>query len=317
VDSGILISEALEQMSTELVDLSNALARETDRAAASLVAVHTESRGSSSGVVWRSGVIVTAEHALRRDEEIHVTLPDGRVVPATLAGRDASTDMAVLKCAEAVSPVAEFAEASTIKPGSLALVVGRTRASGPVAAFAVVSLVAGERRTWVGAAITPYIRLDVGLQPTAVGGAVIDAGGRAIGIATPRFARFGAIAVPAATVNRVVDALLRAGHIPHGYLGVGLHPVRIPEALRQSLKRDEKTAAIVVEVEPDSPAHKAGIMIGDLFLSFGPHPIAHVEDVHAQLAADAIGKSVAVKFARGGAAQEATIVIGERPRGGK
>jgi S1-C subfamily serine protease len=146
---------------------------------------------------------------------------------------------------------------------------------------------------------------------------VIDAGGRAIGIATPRFARFGAIAVPAATVNRVVDALLRAGHIPHGYLGVGLHPVRIPEALRQSLKRDEKTAAIVVEVEPDSPAHKAGIMIGDLFLSFGPHPIAHVEDVHAQLAADAIGKSVAVKFARGGAAQEATIVIGERPRGGK
>ena len=317
MDSGILISEALEQMSTELVDLSNALARETDRAAASLVAVHTESRGSSSGVVWRSGVIVTAEHALRRDEEIHVTLPDGRVVPATLAGRDASTDMAVLKCAEAVSPVAEFAEASTIKPGSLALVVGRTRASGPVAAFGVVSLVAGERRTWVGAAITPYIRLDVGLQPTAVGGAVIDAGGRAIGIATPRFARFGAIAVPAATVNRVVDALLRAGHIPHGYLGVGLHPVRIPEALRQSLKRDEKTAAIVVEVEPDSPAHKAGIMIGDLFLSFGPHPIAHVEDVHAQLAADAIGKSVAVKFARGGAAQEATIVIGERPRGGK
>ena len=73
-------------MSTELIDLSNALARETDRAAASVVAVHTEARGSSSGVVWRTGIIVTAEHALRRDEEIHVTLPDGRVVPATLAG---------------------------------------------------------------------------------------------------------------------------------------------------------------------------------------------------------------------------------------
>ena len=304
-------------MSTELIDLSNALARETDRAAAGVVAVHTESRGSSSGVVWRSGIIVTAEHALRRDEEIHVTLPDGRVVPATLVGRDSSTDLAVLKCAEATSPLAEFAEASAIKPGSLALVVGRTRASGPVAALGVVSLVAGERRTWVGTALNPYIRLDVGLQPTAVGGAVIDASGRAIGIATPRFARFGAIAVPAATVNRVVDALLRAGHIPHGYLGVGLHPVRIPEALRQSLKREEKTAAIVVEVEPDSPAHKAGIMIGDLLLSFGAHPVARVEDVHAQLAANAIGKSVAVKFARGGTAQEATIVIGERPRGAK
>jgi S1-C subfamily serine protease len=304
-------------MSTELIDLSNALARETDRAAAGIVAVHTESRGSSSGVVWRSGIIVTAEHALRRDEEIQVTLPEGRVVPATLVGRDSSTDLAVLKSAEASAPISEFAEASAIKPGSLALVVGRTRASGPVAALGVVSLVAGERRTWGGAALNPYIRLDVGLQPTAVGGAVIDASGRAIGIATPRFARFGAIAVPAATVNRVVDALLRAGHIPHGYLGVGLHPVRIPEALRQSLHREEKTAAIVVEVEPDSPAHKAGIMIGDLLLSFGAHPVARVEDVHVQLAADAIGKSVAVKFARGGTAQEATIVIGERPRGAK
>ena len=304
-------------MSTELIDLSNALARETGRAAANIVAIHTEARGSSSGVVWRSGVIVTAEHALRRDEEIHATLPDGRIVPASLAGRDASTDLAVLKCAEAVSPVAEISDVSAIKPGSLVLVVGRTRASGPVAALGAVSLVASERRTWMGARISPYIRLDIGLQPTAVGGAVIDASGRAIGIATPRFARFGAIAVPASTVNRVADALLRTGHIPHGYLGVGLHPIQLPEALRQSLQRKEKTAAIVVEVEPESPAHKAGIMIGDLLISFGGHAISQVEDVHAQLSAEAIGKSMLVKFVRGGAAQETSIVVGERAHGGK
>jgi serine protease DegQ len=303
-------------MSTELIDLSNALARETERAAASVVAVHTEARGSSSGVVWRNGVIVTAEHALRRDEEIHVTLADGRVVPAASAGRDPSTDLAVLKCGETTSPVTEFSEASTIKPGSLALVVGRTRASGPVAALAAVSLVAAERRTWVGAALSPYIRLDVGLQPTTVGGAVVDPYGRTIGIATPRFARFGAIAVPASTVNRVVEALLKTGHIPRGYLGVGLHPVRIPEALRQSLKRAEKTAAIVVEVEPESPAQKAGIMIGDLLIAFGPQPISRVEDVHALLASEAIGKPVVVKFIRGGAAQDASVVVGERPHGG-
>jgi S1-C subfamily serine protease len=268
-------------------------------------------------VVWRTGIIITAEHALRRDEEIHVTLPDGRVVPATLAGRDASTDLAVLKCAEAASPVAEISDVSTIKPGSLALVVGRTRASGPVAALGAVSLVAPERRTWIGAPLSPYVRLDVGLQPTAVGGAVIDAYGRAIGMATPRFARFGAIAVPASTVNRVVDALLRTGHIPHGYLGVGLHPIRLPDALRQSLQRNEKTAAMVVEVEPDGPAHKAGIMIGDLLISFGGHPITRVEDVHAQLAAEAIGKPIVVKLVRGGAAQETSVVVGERAHGGK
>jgi S1-C subfamily serine protease len=304
-------------MSTELIDLSNALARETERAASSIVAVHTEPRGSSSGVVWRSGIIVTAEHALRRDEEIHVTLPDGHTVPATLAGRDASTDLAVLRCEEATAPIAEESDAATIKPGSLALVVGRTRASGPVAALGAVSLVANERRTWVGAPLSPYVRLDVGLQPTAVGGAVIDGYGRTIGIATPRFARFGAIAVTASTVNRVVDALLKGGHIPQGYLGVGLHPIRLPDSLRQTLQRDEKTAAMVVEVEPGGPAHKAGIMIGDLLIAFGAHPIARVEDVHAQLASTEIGKTIVVKLVRGGTPQDATVVIGERAHGGK
>ena len=141
-------------MSTELVALSNALAQATERVAANAVAVHTESRGSSSGIVWRNGVIVTAEHALRRDEDIQLTLPDGRVVPATLAGRDASTDLAVLKSSEAASAVTEFGDIAALKPGALVLVVGRTRASGPVAGLGTVSLVVSERRTWTGSSLS-------------------------------------------------------------------------------------------------------------------------------------------------------------------
>jgi len=304
-------------MSAELIELSNALAQATAGAAANVVAVHAEARGSASGVVWRSGIIVTAEHALRRDEEIHATLPDGRVVPAPLAGRDPSTDLAVLKCAEASNGVSTFGDAAALRPGSLTLVVGRTRASGPVAALGVVSLVAPERRTWTGAALSPYIRLDVGLQPTAIGGAVVDAQGRIVGIATPRFARFGAIAIPAPAVDRAVDTLLKKGHIPQAYLGVGLQPVRLPDALRQSLQRNEKTAAIVLEVEPESPAHKAGIVIGDILVTLAGHQIARLEDVHSQLHGEAIGKPLALKFVRAGAAQEVNVVVGERPRGGE
>lgn len=300
-------------MSAELIELSNALAQSTDRAAASAVAVHTETRGSSSGVIWRSGVVVTAEHALRRDEEIHLTLPDGRVVAATLAGRDPSTDVAVLKCAEAVADISEFGDVTLLKPGSLALVVGRTRASGPVAGLAVVSLVAAERHTWAGASLTPYVRLDIGLQPTAAGGVVIDARGRAVGIATPRFARFGAIAIPAPTVNRVADILLQKGRIPRGYLGVGLQSVRLPDALRQSLQRNEKGAAIVLQVEPNGPADKAGIVIGDILLSLAGRVVTGLEDIHSQLHGEVIAKSLALKFIRGGAIQETSIVVGERP----
>src|ERR1700688_2654906 len=304
-------------MSAELIELSNALAQTTERAAANVVAVYAEARGSASGVVWRASIIVTAEHALRRDDEIHVTLPDGRVVPATLAGRDPSTDLAVLKCAEAIAAVTSLGDAAALKAGSLTLVVGRTRASGPVAALGIVSLVTAERRTWTGAALAPYIRLDVGLQPTAIGGAVVDAQGRTVGIATPRFARFGAIAIPAPAVDRVIDTLLKKGHIPQGYLGVGLQPVRLPEALRQSLQRSEKTAAIVLEVEPESPAHRAGIVIGDILVTLAGRSVARLEDVHSHLHGEAIGKPLALKFVRGGATQEVNIVVGERPRGGE
>jgi len=85
-------------MSQALIELSNALAEATERAAAHVAAVHSGPRGSSSGIVWRAGLIVTADHALNHDEEIQVTLADQRVVAATLAGRDAATDLAVLKC---------------------------------------------------------------------------------------------------------------------------------------------------------------------------------------------------------------------------
>ena len=304
-------------MSQELIELSNQLAQATGQAATSVVAIHTESRGSSSGIVWRPGLIVTSEHALRRDEEIRVTLPTGRVVSATLAGRDLSTDIAVLKCAEADSAVSQVGDVARLKPGSLTLVVGRTRASGPVAALGVVSLVAAERRTWTGASLAPYIRLDIGLQPTAVGGAVISALGDTIGLATPRFARFGAIAVPSSAIHRIADTLLTKGHIPRGYLGVGLQPVSLPDHLREVLQRNEKAATIVLEVHPEGPAAKAGIVIGDILVSLGGHSITRPGDIQSLLAGDAIGKSLPLKFVRGGSVQEGNIVVAERPHRGE
>jgi S1-C subfamily serine protease len=302
-------------MSSEWATLSKELAETTAKTGAHVVAVHTESRGSSSGVIWRPGIIVTAEHALQRDEDIQVTLPDGKVTDAKLVGRDSSTDLAVLKCEQASASVPSFSDTATLHPGNVTLVVGRTRASGPVAALAFVSMVANERRLWGGLSLAPYVRLDVALQRTGVGGAVVDAEGRVAGIATPKFAPSGALALPVATVNRVVDALLAQGRIPRGYLGVGLQPVRLPENLRETLQRREKTAAIVLEVEPGGPAHNAGVVIGDILLSLNTKPVARLEDVQAHLHSENIGKSVAARFLRGGAPRDVTIAIAERPNG--
>ena len=298
-------------MPTELMEFSDALVRITERASRSTVAVHGEARGSASGVVWRPGVVVTAEHALPREEEVQVTLPDGRVVPAAVQGRDPASDLAVLKCEGADTPP-EFGDSGALKAGSLSLVVGRTRASGPVAALGVVSLVAPDRRTWTGTTLAPYIRLDVGLQPTAVGGLVLDARGKASGVATPKFARFGATAIPLTTVGSVVDALLEKGRVPAGYLGLGLQQIRLPEALRSSLQRNERGAAIVLEVEPDGPGHRAGMVIGDILLSLGGRPVSQLADIQAQLGGASIGKPLAAVLVRGGALSEASITVGER-----
>jgi S1-C subfamily serine protease len=302
------------EMSMELIELSNALVQATDHAAPFVVAVHPEARGSSSGLIWRPGVIVTAEHALRRDEEIQVTLPNGRIVPAILAGRDPSTDLAVLKCPDAGAAL-PGGDAAAIKPGSITLVVGRTRASGPVAALGVVSLVVSERQTWNGSSLAPYVRLDVSLQPTAVGGAVVDAHGKVVGMASPRFARFGAIAIPSPTVDRVADTLLQKGRIPRGYLGVALQSVRLPDHMRQSLRHSEKTAVIVLEVEPDSPAQRAGMVIGDILISLAGRSVSRPESVHAQLGGENIDKPLVAKIVRGGVVQNVTITVGDRALG--
>jgi S1-C subfamily serine protease len=302
-------------MSAEWIAISNQLAQATEQAGTHAVAVHTEARGSSSGVIWRPGVIVTAEHALRRDEEIQLTLPDGKVVTAKLAGRDRSTDLAVLKCAEATA-AAPLGDSHSLKVGNVALVVGRTRASGPVAALAFVSLAVQERRLWGGTALAPYLRLDVAIQRTGVGGAVVDANGRVVGIATPKFSPGGAAVLPVATINRVVDALLEKGRIPRGYLGVGLQPVRLPENLHQTLQREGKTAAMVLEVEANGPAHNAGVVIGDILVALNGKPVMRLEDVQAHLHGENIGQTISAEFLRGGEKRVVNIVVGERPNGG-
>jgi S1-C subfamily serine protease len=304
-------------MSAEWIAVSNALAEATQNAAAHTVAVHTEARGSSSGVIWRPGLLVTAEHALRRDEEIQVTLPDGKVAQAKLVGRDPSTDIAVLKCEEASAAPRAFGDTGTLRPGQLILVVGRTRASGPVAAFGAVSLTVKERRLWGGASISPYVRLDVGLQRIAVGGGVVNAAGEIAGLATPKFAAIGALATPVATVNQVVDVLIAKGHIPRGYLGIGAQPVRLPENVRESLGRAEKTAVIVLEVERGGPADTAGVVIGDILISLGGKAVMRLEDVHAHLHGQEIGSAIAAEFLRGGMRREASIKIAERPNMGR
>lgn len=291
-------------MTNELAALSNDLAAAVERAGKSVVAVHARPRFSSSGVIWRPGVIVTAEHTIRREEEITVTLPDGTDHPATLVGADAGTDIAVLKLAEAAGETATLSSAE-LRPGYLALAIGRSENSGVNATLGIISAVSGGWRTWRGGRLDQYIRLDLTMYPSSSGAAVIDTSGAVIGIATSGLSRIAGLAIPGSTINRVTDEILSRGRVARGYLGVGLQPVNVT---------DHQKGLIVLSVEQGGPADKAGLLVGDILLSLGGKTVTDTGDVQTALESVAVGQAIEAALLRGGAARQVTITVGERRR---
>jgi S1-C subfamily serine protease len=300
-------------MENALVALSNELAGAVERAGKSVVAVNARPRVASSGVHWRQGVIVTAEHTVKHDEEITIAIPGGGSLPATLVGRDPGTDLAVLKVDNLTNPVADFAQDS-VQPGNLALALGRSPDSGVNATMGVISAVSGSWRTWRGGMIDQYIRLDLTLYPGSSGGAVINTQGQVLGVATSGLSRIAGLAVPISTVNRVVDELLAKGHISRGYLGIGLQPIAIPDALAKQLKLSGPAGVIVLSVEPGGPSERAGLLIGDILVALDGKSIQDTDDVQSVLEPGFVGKPVKATLVRGGAIAEASITVGERPR---
>jgi S1-C subfamily serine protease len=293
--------------------LSNQTANAVEKAARTIVAVQGRRRVPASGVHWRPGIIVTASHALEHDDEINVTLPGGRTTSAKLAGRDPSTDIAVLKMNGIDLPIAEIGDTSALKPGNFILAAACTAEGSPRAAMALVSVTGPAWRTWLGGALDQTLRLDRNLHPNFSGGPAIDDQGRVLGINTSALSRFAAVVIPASTVHRVTAELETKGRIGRGYLGVGMAPVILPPAVRESLKLSGEASIMVMAVEPASPAAQAGVMLGDIFVAFDAKPLLGLRDVQAYLGQEYIGKPLKASIIRGGKMVEATITVGERP----
>ena len=270
----------------------------------SVVAVDARPRFGSSGVFWRPGIVVTAEHTIRREEEIEIVLADGAKAPATVAGSDPGTDLAVLKV-EGHSGDAPALSQGDPAVGNIALGISRSPDSGVNATMGIVSAVSGSWRTWRGGRLDRYIRLDLTMFPASSGGLVVNTTGEAIGIATSALSRIAGLAIPVSTVNRVVDEILSRGHVARGYLGVGLQPVELP---------DHHKGLIVLSLEPEGPAAKAGILIGDVLISLGGAAVADTDDIQTALEGQKVGEKIDAGVVRGGANVTISIAIGERPR---
>jgi S1-C subfamily serine protease len=209
---------------------------------------------------------------------------------------------------------AEIGDTDSLKVGHVVLALGRSSDRGLTASWGVISAKGDAWRTWRGGQIDQLLLPDLTLYPGMDGGPLVDTAGRVVGINTAGLSRRSDVTIPISTINRVVNQLLEAGHIRRGYLGVGMQPVRLPEALKQQMNLQSSGGAIAVNVEPNGPADKAGVLLGDVLVVFDGTPINDTYDVLAMLGPESVGKTIPVQLIRGGALLEVTITIGERTR---
>lgn len=289
-----------EQLPMSLADFSAALAAATAAAAKRVVAVEGGGPWSISGVVWQTGLVVTAHEGLSGDDEFIVTTADGKRQRAGLVGRDPSTDVALLKLETGEAP--EWTPAEIPAVGSLALAVGRGE-NGPLSAFGVVGEAGPAWRSMRGGLIDARLVLNLRLGGRLEGGAVIAADGRLVGLAVSG-PRRRALAIPAVTVARAVAALSQRGYVARGYLGASMHP----------LAGKSGGGVILVGVEPDGPAAKAGLVVGDIITTWEGEAVQSVGSISERLGTDAVGRIVKLGVVRGGNAIDIDVTIGERPR---
>ena len=292
-----------------LLSLSNELAGAVEHVAGAVVAVNARPRLASTGVHWRPGIIVTADHTVRSDEDITIARPDGRTVAASLVGRDPSTDLAVLRIHDTDLPAADPSDPGSLKVGHIVLAVGH----GPRASCGIVSLLGGRWHTSRGGEIDQLMRLDLTLYPGFSGGPLVDVQGRVVGINTSGLSRQLELAIPVSTVARVVDELIDKGRISRGFLGVGLQPVRLPESLRRMLTAAPEIGLIVVSVQPEGPAAKSGLLLGDVLVTLDGTSVSAPEDVQAVVGARPVGSTIMATILRAGAPAEVRLTVGERP----
>jgi len=278
------------------------------RTSAGIVAVHG-GRLPSSGIHWRSGVIVTAEEVLEQDDNIRLILPGGRQVEATLAGRDPTTDVAVLRFQPDGLAVATTSD-TPVRAGNVVLAVGN-HDGAPLAALGIVAFAGGAWHSMRGGAIDSLIRLDLALSPAAEGGALADVGGGVIGM-TVLGPRRRALAIPRSTIDRVVDQLLAKGHVFRGYLGAGLQPLKHERGSGGS-ESLHSHGVLVVSIDPDGPSARAGMHVGDIVATWNGKPIDRVREVMRLLGPESIGSTVDLGLIRAGSPAALKIVVGERP----
>jgi S1-C subfamily serine protease len=296
-----------------LSTLSGQLADAAEHAGRAVVQVNGRHRRPSSGVAYAPSLVLAAEHAIEREDDLTVETANGPSLAAELVGRDVASDLAVLRVPGLDTEPARRASAPA-RVGQLVLAVGRPGDRALMASIGIVSAVGGPVRTR-GGLLDQYIRTDATPYPGFSGGALIDAAGAVLGILTTGLAGGATLAVPATLAWGLADPLARQGYVPRGWLGIGSRPVRIPAGQRGG--RTLETGLLIVELAPESPALRGGLLLGDILVTLDGQMVDDGETLQALLGGERVGRAVAIQLLRGGTLVTLEVTVGQRPGRGR
>jgi S1-C subfamily serine protease len=293
-----------------LLAMSQQLEALTDAAAGMVVGLRAHGRPVASGFIWKEGAVVTAASAIEAEDDLSVMVGD-KSLAAQVAGSDPSTGIGVLRVAHGLPEPPSRGMADAARAGQMVVALGRGE-EGIVASLGMVSTAGDSWQSRRGGRIDHLIRLDMRLGPRCEGGVVLDSEGALIGMSLlgPRRR---VVVIPTSTIARVAPKLLADGRIQRGYLGVSLHPIRLDDALAAVHALPDNRASMVVSLDADGPARKAGVLIGDVIVGLDGEPVPGLRSLLGKLTPESVGTVAELKLLRAGQIAVARVAIGSRP----
>ena len=315
------------QTKSALASFSEAIEGVADKVSQSVVSVRSRIRGNGSGVVWTTdGHIITCSHIVGKLDEAEVSLSNGKSYPAKVIGNDPYSDIALLKI-EAndnnesipLKPI-EIADSESLKAGQFILALANPYGEYPSITEGIItsersSIVGGGAGWWAGV-LDNIVITDARLNPGYSGGPLLDVEGKMLGLNVAYISSRG-IAIRAGKVKNIADQLTKDGAIKKAYLGIITNTISLPAELSAQLEPVQEEGLIVLSVEKDTPAKKAGLLIGDIIVRFDSEPVTNMHELRRQLLKqEVVGKSVNLVIMRGEKKMELTINPGEASRSG-
>jgi S1-C subfamily serine protease len=308
---------------SELLDAySQAVIRAVDTVGPSVVKIDAGRAGGSGVVFTPDGLILTNSHVVDGAASLAVALPDGRSMRADLVGRDADSDLAVIRVSSPTGsslPWATLGDSRGVRVGQIAIAIGNPYGFHHSVTAGVVSALGRSLRARSGRLMDDIIQTDAALNPGNSGGPLVTTRGEVIGVNTAMIlpAQGLCFAIASNTARFVAARLIRDGRIRRSYIGVAGQNVPIPRAIARANQLAVTSGVLVVSVEPGSPATTAGLHDGDVVLAVDGAAVTGIDDLLRLLTDERIGMPVAMTLLRRGQRRQLTIVPSEhKPRSG-